>query len=342
MKAALYSGLRTITLQDVDYVEPEAGYLVIDTRCSGICGSDLHQYFGEWDQPLTSAPGHETSGIVTEVGAGVDAFAPGDRVTFEIWSYCGRCVYCRRGLYNHCLERAWTSKNAHGGFAEFTTAHHTSVFRLPDTMSFEEGALVEPLAVCYRALMQANAGSRDRVAVLGGGTIGMLCLAVAKAIGVEETLITVKYESQARMARDFGADHVVTVSDQDVEAHVKDVTGGVGMDVVIETVGSAQATNDALSIVRSRGRVVLVGGYSQPVTVDIGKVVASEAVVTGSLCYAYSEMTRDFQAAIDLIDRGKIDATKVVTHRFPLTEIGKAFETAADKTTGSVKVHVYQ
>jgi 2-desacetyl-2-hydroxyethyl bacteriochlorophyllide A dehydrogenase len=341
MKAAIYEDVGKIVLKDVDFVKPPHGYVVVDTKCSGICGSDLHNYFGEWDQSHTHAQGHEVAGVVTEVGEGVVGFVPGDKVTMECFSHDGTCDYCERGHYNHCTGRGWFSGDGHGGFAEFTTMHESSLFKLPDDFTFEQGALVEPLAVAHRAVMQACATHRDRVLVMGGGTIGLLTLAAAVASGVKETAITVKYAQQVEVASALGADHVVNVTDTSVVDFVVDWTDG-GADCVIETVGGAQNFNDSLSCVRKRGSVVLVAGYFEPLEVDLRKIVWSEAIVTGSNCYAYSGREKDFDAAIQLIASGKIDATKIVSHRLPLEDIVEAFRIAADKTSGSVKVHVVQ
>ena len=340
MKAALYSGLRQIGVREVERIPPPPGYVQIATKQVGICGSDLHSYFGEWAQSDTLALGHETCGVVTELGAGVTGLQVGDTVVIECFSHCGHCVYCQTGQYNHCVERKWVSENNHGGFAEYTNAHVSGLFKLPASLSYEEGALVEPLAVGVRALAQARATYQDRVAVIGGGTIGQLCLAVAKANGVKETLITVKYPQQAQLAKDLGADHVVNVNDSDVKAVVKELTNGLGMDAVIETVGGAAQFDDAMAIVRKRGIVVLVAGYFKPLEVDLSKIVWSEALVTGSNCYGYSGMQTDFQMAIDLIAQRRVDATKLVTHRFALDQIAEAFAVAADKHSGAVKVHV--
>ncbi len=342
MKAAIYTGLEQISIQEIERAKPDAGYVTLDTKQTGICGSDLHSYFGHWNQSHIHAAGHETCGIVVEVGEGVTEFQPGDKVTVECFSHCGRCLYCRKGYYNHCIERKWVSHNAHGGFAEYTTAHASGLFKLPETMSFEEGALVEPLAVSYRAVAQSGATYRERVAIIGGGTIGQLCLAVAKAAGIKETLITVKYEQQANLAKAFGADHVVHIGETNLKEYVNDLTSGLGMDAVIETVGGGQNFDDAMAIVRRRGVVVLVAGYYKPLEVNLGRIVWSEAVITGSNCYGYSGMDTDFQASIDLMVSGRVDATKLVTHRFPLTEITQAFKVAADKNSGSIKVHVCQ
>ena len=342
MKAAIYKGRQDIRIDEVDQPVPAPGYVILDTQCTGICGSDLHEYYGHWPQSSAVAPGHETCGLVADVGAGVEGLQLGDKVAVEVTSHCGRCLYCRKGLYNHCAARAVSWTGGHGGFAEFTTAHASAVFKLPESMSFEQGALVEPVAVCQRALAQARATHQDRVGVIGGGTIGLLCLAVAKAIGVKETLITVKYDQQVAMAQEFGADHIVKMGEKDVRRYVGDLTDRYGLDAVIETVGSAHGFNDALAIVRRCGTVVLAGGYHQPLEVDLGKIMLAEPVVTGSFCYGYSGMVTDFQAAINLIASGEIEAAQLVTHRFPLADVADAFQTAADKRSGAVKVHIVQ
>lgn len=341
MKAAIYTGIKQIEVQEVPQTSPPPGFVTLNMRQIGICGSDLHHYFGEWHASRDYAQGHETCGVVAELGEGVEEIQVGDRVAVECFSHCGDCIYCETGCYNHCLQRAPVSQNQHGGFAERTTVHASALFKLPNEMSFEEGALIEPLAVAYRALAQADASHADRVAIIGGGTIGQLCLAVAKAIGVKETAITVKYPQQAQLAEELGADHIVDVNNCDQSEALKDVSGGLGVDVVIETVGGAKNFDGALAAVRRRGRVVLVAGYFEPLEVNLAPVVWSEALVTGSNCYGYSGMTTDFQAAIDLVVAGKVPVTKLVTHRFPLAEIEDAFAIAADKSSGSIKVHVH-
>ena len=342
MKAAIYSGIREIDIREVEIKPPAPGYVRIDTRQTGICGSDLHSYFGHWAPSHSLALGHETCGVVVEVGEGVSEVRPGDRVTIECFSHCGSCTYCRNGSYNHCPQRQWVSHETHGGFAEYTTAHVSGLFKLPEKFGFEEGALVEPLAVGLRAVGQAGVTYQDRIAIIGGGTIGQFCLMAAKVAGVRESLITVKYDQQARLAGELGADHVVQIGEQDLEEYVGDLTSGSGVDAVIETIGGGQNFDAALEIVRPRGVVVLVAGYFEPQQVNLARVVESEVVLTGSHCYAYTGMNTDFGAAIDLIASGKVDVTRLVTHRFPLSEVVEAFRVSADKNSGAIKVHLRQ
>jgi threonine dehydrogenase-like Zn-dependent dehydrogenase len=144
------------------------------------------------------------------------------------------------------------------------------------------------------------------------------------------------------LAADLGADHVVHIGRMDPREYAKSISGDLGMDVVIETVGGGLNFNDALVMVRRRGRVVLVAGYHSPLEVDLAPLVWKEPVVTGSNCYGYTGLETDFQAAINLIASDQIQITKLVTHRFPLLKIADAFKVAADKTSGAIKVHIYQ
>ena len=342
MKAAIYTGIEEIEVREVERNEPPPGFVLVDTKQTGICGSDLHSYFGNWGQSHEHAAGHETCGVVVALGDGVTKFDIGDRVAVECFSHCSTCTYCETGQYNLCLNRGGISPKMHGGFAEYTSTHQSGLFKLPERMTFEQGALVEPLAVSHRAIARSGANSRDTVAIIGGGTIGQFCLADAVAAGVKETLITVKYEQQVELAKALGADHIVNVGDTDVQEYVKDVTNGIGFDAVIETVGGAENFNIATTIVRKQGSVVLVAGYYKPLEVNLSTIVWSEASITGSNCYGYSGMETDFEAAIELIDSGKVDATKLVTHYYPLEEIREAFRVSADKTSGAIKVHVCQ
>jgi 2-desacetyl-2-hydroxyethyl bacteriochlorophyllide A dehydrogenase len=232
--------------------------------------------------------------------------------------------------------------NGHGGFAEYTTAHESTVFKIPDDMTFEQGSLVEPLAVGYRALIQSGATSQDRVAIIGGGSIGLLCLAVAKSMGVKETLIVVKYPQQAEIAQAYDADHIINISDTNVQEYCSDITDNTGFDVVIETTSSESAFNDSISIVRKRGTIMLVGIYTKPISVNLNNIVVREINIKGSICYSYNDAVKEFDTTIELIRSDKIDPTKIITHRLPLEQIVEAFKIADDKSMGSIKVNIQQ
>jgi L-iditol 2-dehydrogenase len=341
MKAARYRGKGQIVLEEVDIPEASPECVVVDNMVTGICGSDLHNYFGHWNQPRY-ASGHELTGVIIEVGDGVSQFSRGDRVTVECFSHCGSCRFCKNGLYNLCDNRVFMANRGHGAFAEYSLIHKSSLYKLPDDMSFEKGALIEPLAVACRAFYRTGADQHDSIAILGGGAIGLLTLFAAKTLGVKEAFIGVKYDHQALVANKMGADHVVLISNQNIKKEIDLATEGYGVDIVIDTVGSAQTFQEALEISRKRGKICLVGGYVGTQSVDLSPIVGKELQLVGSNCYGYSGMHKDFELAADLLPHEKIDTSLLITHRFGLDDIVLAFETAADKSTGSIKVQVQQ
>lgn len=342
MQAGIYYGPCDIRLEDIAIPSLTATHVLLDTKSSGICGSDLHRYYGRWDQPETKvATGHELSGVVIEVGDQVLGIKEGDRVCAECFSHCGVCHFCQVGLYNLCDNIQYLSRVGPGGFAEYALLAGTSLFKLPDHVTFEEGALVEPLAVAYRAVMQAQATPLDRVAILGAGTIGLLCLAVAKSMGLHTT-ITAKYEHQVNVAEKFGADHVLQTGFQDIAHEIGTITRHRGVDCVVDTIGGAQTFSEATEIIRKGGTLCLVGGYTDSLHLFLAPIVSKELQIRGSCCYGYGNLKKDFDAAINLIATNQVDAISIVTHRFPLQDITHAFAVAADKTTGSIKVLLNQ
>lgn len=339
MKAAIYLGLSAIGIQEVDVPMPPPGYVLIEMKACGICGSDLHQYLGRWRQPPV-AGGHEVSGVVAALGENVSRVKVGERVAVEGTYNCAECRYCRVGLYNLCENWAGTSAGSHSGFAEYVVAHERSCFVLPQTLSFEQGALVEPLAVGYRVLHRSGASSQDDLLIIGAGTIGLACLLAARACGVRSVTVAARYDHQALLARELGADHVLRVPRQDVPAEVRRLTGGLGADVVIEATASADGFDQAMNAARGRGRVVLTGSYTSPLEVDLQPLVLKELTITSSMCYGYSGMRKDYEWSIELIASGKVPVEKLVTQRFALAAIQQAFAAAADKSSGAVKVLV--
>jgi len=341
MKTAVYHGPGKIGLDDVEIPAVPKGFVLVETKVTGICGSDLHRYFGDWEQPRL-APGHEFSGIITEIGEDVGNVKRGDRVCVECFSHCGRCRFCEVGLYNLCENRIFLSQQGLAGFAEYSLVPASSLFKLPQNLTFEQGALVEPLAVSYRAFHRSGTDPTNSVGIIGAGTIGLFCLASAKAAAVLNTSIIAKYDHQAEVAEKLGADHVFRVLKPDSGVMASSVIGGHGFDLVIDTVASGRSLQDALEIVRIGGTIVLVGGYTKPIEAFMRPIVSKELKILGSMCYGYTGLAKDFDAAISLITSSKVDATALVTHRFPLDKISEAFQVAADKRSGSIKVLIVQ
>jgi len=331
MPAAFFAGVRKLELRTVPIPEPGPGEVRVDVRASGLCGSDLHQFEGRWEQP-PFVPGHEVAGEITAVGAGVCGWQVGDRVCVEPFLYCGRCCYCLTGRYFHCEAMGFLTLTAHGGFGEAMVCPQYTLYRLPGNVGYETGALAEPLAVGVHAVRLAHVSGADEVLVLGAGTIGLMSALAARAFGARTVAITARHRHQARMARELGLEVVLPTEAEALAAAVAEVFPR-GPSVVLETVGSAHGTfQQAVQLAGKLGRVALVGGNTGPVdSFDFAPVSAKELTVYGSGAYAQIGTRRDFAVALDLLESDPELYVKIITHRFDLVDIQRAFEIAGDK-----------
>ena len=338
MKAAVMYNARDMRVEDVEFPQALPGCAVIKVVSSGVCGSDLHWYSAR-PYPDPTVLGHEVSGKVVEVGKGTGGLQEGDRVCVDLTRHhaCGECSVCRTGQYFHCPNKDQIPWG--GGFAEYMEVQALGLDPLPKRLSYEEGAMVEPVAVGVHACRYGGLKPGDNVLVLGAGTIGLLSLAVAKAFGAGSTYIVAKYDVQAEMAAQMGADGVIRLQDGNFPDTVKEVVGHQPIDVVIETVGgSAPSVDQSISVVKPKGKVIVTGVFPDPVPVNLGSALGREVAIIFSVCYSAVAGKHDYEIAADLIASGVVDPTLLVTHRFTLEQTPDAFETALDKKTGSVKV----
>jgi 2-desacetyl-2-hydroxyethyl bacteriochlorophyllide A dehydrogenase len=329
---------RTIELLDIPKPESGPGETVIRVRSCGICGSDLHFFHGGFPPPPV-CPGHEISGEVVAVGEATGTIRPGDRVAVEPLVVCRECWACRTGDYQLCTHFRLLGTMLDGGFAEYVRVPEYALFPLPAGVDYEVGALTEPLAVAVHAARLANVRLGDRVLVLGAGTIGLLCVAAAKAAGAAEVWITARHPQQHAAAEALGATRVF--SGADAAGAVPSASRTVPIDVVMETVGGAAETiNEALLLVRPAGCVAVLGVFTTWPPINALLLIAKEVRVVGSLTYGRPGPQADFDVALQLLAEQPERFRRLITHRFPLAEITRAFETAADKRTGSIKVAI--
>jgi len=334
MRAARVTEKRTVELVEVPEPEPGPGFVLVRVRQCGICGSDLHLYRGHW---RGGKPGHEICGVVERLGQGVSGLAEGARVCAECFGHCGECRFCRSGDYNQCESISWRGWQEHGALTERVTYPTRALYAVPDSMSDSEVVMVEPLAVAFRAVSRAGVGPGCSVGVVGAGTIGLLCVAAAKAAGAERTVAVARHPHQAEAALRMGADRVALIGAD----NPADVLGPEHpVDAAIDTVAAGTSFSTALAAVRPRGRMVLVGGVTRPIMAALAPLVDGEIELTGSQCYATTRGRPDFEWAIDLIASGQVDAGRLVTHVLPLADVAEAFRIADDKGTGSIKVAV--
>ena len=347
MRGAVRTGARRVEVVDLPRPRLEPGTAVVRVHASGICGSDLHVYRHE-SQRRARPDGHEVAGEVVEVaphpdGAG-SQLKPGDLVAIDticLGRACGACEWCQAGAPFHCQSKR-RGDDWGGAFAEYIKRDVRGLFPLPAGMTVAQGALVEPLAVAVHALRLARLRSDERVAVIGAGTIGLCTLVAARAMGAGEVYLLARHEHQATLGRALGAAEVVIDgSPQRAAERVRDLAGGSGVDLVVETVGGDQPTlNQAWPMLRRRGRVAVLGLFQQDVPTDLSAPIGKEATVLFPVCYGVIDGRADFQVTVDLIASGKAPVERLMTHQLPLEQAQRAFEIADDKSSGSVKVHL--
>jgi len=316
MRAAVYYGNHKIEVEDVP--EPTTGEGQVKVRVSrnGICGTDLHEYY---DGPIFISPsdphpltgkampvvlGHEFSGVVTEVGAGVSDVNEGDNVTIEPIYRCGECRPCRNGNYHLCNSIGFHGLMADGGMAEYTVVPRNQVHHLPDTISLEMGALVEPMSVAYHAAVLAEVNDQSRALVYGAGPIGIGIWFALRGMGLTE--IDVVEPSPIRRApiEALGA-RTLDPTTQDVAGIVADATHGDGVDAAFDASGVAAAVESATTCLGERRPLISVAIYDKPIPTPLINLVLRERRIQGTICYT----AEDYRAVIDLMAQGHYDTT---------------------------------
>ncbi len=327
MKAAVLRGVHDLRLEELPDPRPADNEVLIRVRAAGICGTDVNMWRGTNDEgAFPFIPGHEWAGEVVEVGRDIKTLSAGDRVVAEPPIKCHVCPNCKDGMDpNMCadFELYGFSWEYPGGMAEYTVSKEERLFKMPDNVSYEEGALVEPVAITYHGVWGAGGGvaPHDRVVVFGAGPIGLFAMLTCQASGAP--VVVVEPQSYRRqLAQDMGADVVIDPTAGDVVEQVLDHTGGQGATLVLECSGSDGALAATMDVVAKEGRVVLIGqSGGRKVAIEIGKSIWQGATIIGSSGCPYF-----FPKTLTFMSRHLVDLTKVVTHRFPLTDALEAFE----------------
>ena len=342
MKAAFLTDPKQLEIREIDDPPLPDDGLILSVVACGVCGSDLRRWKEGPPEGVGGAiPGHEVAGVVEAVGAAVTDYAPGDRLALAPDVHCSDCYYCQRGLTNLCenLEFVGITPTYPGGFAERMAVpgrvlRRGIVHRVPEGLSLFHAALSEPCSSVLAAHKRACTGVEDTVVVMGAGPIGCLHVALAKARGAR-TIISEPVDVRRAMARRFGPDAVVDPFNEDLGACVRELTDGVGADIVICANPVAATQTQAVEIVRKRGRVVLFGGLPKAnpmTTLDGNRIHYDEIEVVGA--FSYPPTTHAL--ALDVLDRGLIPAEEIITDTFPLDRVQEAFETAA--SGGALKI----
>ena len=320
-------GYDNMELQDIEEPTINDDQVKIKVEYSGICGSDIHSFKGEYNNikpPVVL--GHEFSGIVTEIGKNVTGIKVGDRVTSETtFEICGECDYCKSGDYNLCSNRKGLGTQANGSFAEYVLARKESVHVLPENVDLLSAALTEPLACCtHPALEKTNIQIGERVLIFGPGPIGLLLAQVVKAKGAYTILAGVsKDKERMELAKTLGIDRTIDIQEENIEEIIKELTNGYGVDKVFDCSGSIHATNSGLNLLKKKGTLVQVGIFAKSLNeLDEEKIIQKELVYVGSR----SQKPTSWDLALYLLDTGKVDAKKLVSKIYNLKDWKEAFD----------------
>lgn len=322
MNAAVFREVGVIETQARDIPEPGVGEVVIRVAVCGICGTDQHIYHGKPGSATVVPPrilGHELSGTVVAVGHGVDLLT-GDRVSVDPNIYCGKCRYCRRGTVHLCERLQAIGVTRDGGMAEYVIVPAANCFRMQDDMSFEQGAMIEPLGCCVHGISQLNLTPGTSAIVIGGGYIGLLMVQLLRLYGCHPVVVSELDDSKHALARELGATATYSPATTDLAGVAGELPGG-GFDVVIECVGRADSMQTA-TLVAGKGGQVLLFGVADPTT-EIGlrpfDVFSKELQIKGSFINPNTH-----EIAMSLVTQGRVDVVKAISHRFTLDNLPEA------------------
>ncbi len=329
LKVAVYYGPGDIRLEERPTPEVGPKDILVEMRACGICGSDLMDWYLAPRAPLVL--GHEPTGVVMRVGREVEGFSEGDRVFAHHHVSCMTCRFCRRGQFTLCPMFRQTHLDP-GGFAEFFRVPEPNLrldtFKLPKSLSFVEGTLIEPLACCLRAMRKARVGLEDRVAVVGAGPSGLMITALCKLAGATLVAVSDLVPYRLKAARDFGADLTVDAREENLATAVRAETDGLGADVVFVTAPSPKAFEAGLAALRKGGTLLIFAPTEPSVSVPLrlNRLFFSEITITAS----YSTTHVETRAALSLLLAHRGLFSKLITHEFPLERISDAFKLAKE------------
>lgn len=341
MKVSVMTGIRAVELEEREIPKIGDDEVLIRVMDCGICGSDIHYYehgrIGNYvvDKPMIL--GHECAGEIVKTGKNVENVKPGDKVAVEPGYTCGKCEFCKKGLYNLCPDVIFLATPPYdGAFAEFIKYPADMVFKLPDNMDTVEGALLEPFCVGLHAVRQSEGKLGDSAVILGAGCIGLCTLLALQASGIHRVYVTDMIQKRLEMAESLGATGIINASEKDAADEIMRLTDGQGVDLVFETAGTKMTTQQTAQMVKRGGCIVLVGMAANPIfEFDFGTLQNKEAML--HTVFRYRNL---YPSAIEAVSKGNIPLKKIVTDEYNLEHISEALEDSINRKNEIVKAVV--
>jgi L-iditol 2-dehydrogenase len=334
MQALMYDGPWQMPLREIEAPVAGADDVIVKVEAVGICGSDVHGYTGSTGRRTPGiVMGHEVSGTISAIGAAVRGYQVGDRVIVQPQTTCGACRMCLAGRSNICEKRTMIGMHTHGAYAEAVRVPQQQLFRMPEGLSWEYGALVEPLAVTLHAVNCTPLNLTESVVIVGAGPIGLLAMLGARLKGAGTIIVTDRSKHRLALAKQLGADITVNVAEEDAVAAVHAATGGRGAHAAIEAVGITPTVQQALAVTRIGGHVTWIGNSAPEVTINMQHVVTREITIRG--VYGFGD---EFEQAITALSSGKLNVAPLIEQVAPLAEGPQLFHDLAKGSLEAVKV----
>lgn len=324
-----------ISFREIEIPVVKPGEVLVRMDKIGVCGSDIHVYHGT--HPFTSYPvtqGHEASGEIAELGEGVSGLTVGDKVTIEPQVVCGRCYPCRHGKYNLCEELKVMGFQTTGMASQYFAVDAEKVMKLPDTMTFEEGAMIEPLAVGVHAVRRIKNIEGMRVAVEGAGPIGILLAQAAKALGASGVLITDVSDYRLAKAEECGIDYICNADESNLGEAMTAAFGPDKADVIFDCAGNDITMGQAIKYARKGSMIILVAVYEGKANVDLAVLNDHELDLNTTMMYRHE----DYLEAIRIVKEGRVKLEPLMSRTFRFTDYKKAYEYIDSNRETSMKI----
>lgn len=344
-----------LEMMDIPKPVPRSDEVLIRVKAVGICGSDVRYFHGEnpWalhtlgkdlKETKSFTLGHEVSGEIVETGAWVSRKRVSERVGILAFKGCEECYYCKRGFQNLCEHTLHIGHDGRwedveyppGGYAEYMQIWASNAYRLPDKVSYEEATQLDGLAVAVHANSRANVSPTDKVVAIGSGAIGLMALQVAKVRGASKTIALDTWDKPLEKAEEVGVDHTIkAINEEDFADDVLKLTGGIGVNVVFDTVGSSKTVEAGLRMVSRMGRLILLAVTPTRIELSLTDIVGGEKVLTCSANHLYE----DYVVGVELLASGQVKVKPFITHVMKLDDYKDAFNMLLNKKEhGAIKI----
>lgn len=337
MKAAVFHGIRDLQIQEYPLRKLRPGEVLLKVHACGVCGTDVHIYEGDEGSATVDPPvilGHEFSGEICETASDVQTIHVGDRVAVDPNIQCGKCSHCRKGKIHLCQNLTAIGVTMDGGFAEYCIVLEQQMYKLPDHVSFEQGALAEPIACCLHGIDLAEINAGDEVLIIGGGTIGLIMAQLANNVGAAKIIVSEPLENKRNLALKLGADLVVDPVTDDLQDFIHQHSGD-GVDVAIECVGAKTTMEQAIRAAR-RGGVIMMFGLTSPdcqVAIHPFDLFRRELTIRSSFINPFTQAR-----AIELLSSGRLNVTDLIAELVPLEQLDQVFKNKESLHKGKIIV----